>query len=244
MRKEIIITRPPPLNEKSAGVWRENGFEVYLIPFFELQWLYTGINFSDLYHEDQFIPYIIVTSELAILALSCMTAHRGFTLISVGLSSKLYAQSLGFHKVYTAPQQGVAALCKYISQYIKKDQPLLYLRGEKVSYDLVSDLSEKGYKVKDFMVYSLSPSLLFLENITPVLTNLNDKNHVGITCYSPRILEGIERIFHEKHPSFFEKCILLTLGIPHGKPCPEWGKVIYASTNSECIDTINKIEYL
>jgi uroporphyrinogen-III synthase len=155
----VLVTRPHPDDEATAGALRARGFEVLQAPM---------LRFEPVpFHDDADARYgaIIVTSANALRAIAPHLAGSRLLklpLFAVGEHTASAARDAGFGEVMTA--KGDAAVLRDLvlasvkTRQLKKAATLLYLAGADLARDLAGELSEKGFTVVTHTTYRMIPA--------------------------------------------------------------------------------------
>jgi uroporphyrinogen-III synthase len=155
----VLVTRPQPDNEATAGALRERGFAVLLAPMLRFE----PVAFRD--DPDARYDAVIVTSANALRALEGQAAAgrlAALPLFAVGDSTADAARRAGFARVSVA--RGSAAdlrdlvLARVKARKLKKDGALLHLAGADLSGDLAGELTASGLHVVTRTVYRMAPT--------------------------------------------------------------------------------------
>ena len=155
----VLVTRPHPDDEATAGALRARGFEVLQAPM---------LRFEPVpFHDDADARYgaIIVTSANALRAIAPHLAGSRLLklpLFAVGEHTASAARDAGFGEVLTA-RGDAAALRELVlgcvkSKQLKKASTLLYLAGADLARDLAGELGEKGFTVVTHTTYRMIPA--------------------------------------------------------------------------------------
>jgi uroporphyrinogen-III synthase len=155
----VLVTRPHPDDEATAGALRARGFEVLQAPM---------LRFEPVpFHDDADARYgaIIVTSANALRAIAPHLAGSRLLklpLFAVGEHTASAAGDAGFSEVMTAKGDAAAlrdlVLASVKSKQLKKASPLLYLAGADLARDLSGELGEKGFTVVTQTTYRMVPA--------------------------------------------------------------------------------------
>jgi uroporphyrinogen-III synthase len=155
----VLVTRPHPDDESTAGALRARGFEVLQAPM---------LRFEPVpFHDDADARYgaVIVTSANALRAIAPHLAGSRLLklpLFAVGERTASAARDAGFGEVMAAKgdaaalRDQVAASVK--SKQLKKASTLLYLAGADLARDLSGELGEKGFTVVTHTTYRMVPA--------------------------------------------------------------------------------------
>lgn len=155
----VLVTRPHPDDEATAGLLRARGFEVLQAPMLRFE----PVPFHD--DADERYGAIIVTSANALRAIA---SHLGnsrllkLPLFAVGEHTASTARDAGFGEVKTA--KGDAAVLRDLvlasvkTKQLKKGATLLYLAGADLARDLAGELGEKGFTVVTHTTYRMVPA--------------------------------------------------------------------------------------
>jgi len=155
----ILVTRPHPDGETTAGALRARGFEVVLAPMLRFE--------PAPFHDDADTPYgaVIVTSANALRGIESQLKDNPLLklpLFAVGEHTAAAARAIGFKNVISA--QGDAAtlrdrvLAGAKAKTLKKASPLLYLAGADLARDLAGELGERGFTVVTQTTYRMIPA--------------------------------------------------------------------------------------
>src|SRR5882672_8950006 len=155
----VLVTRPHPDDEATAGALRARGFEVLRAPM---------LRFEPVpFHDDADARYgaIIVTSANALRAIASHLADSRLLklpLFAVGEHTASAARDAGFGEVIAAKGDAGAlrdlVLAAVKSKQLKKASTLLYLAGADLARDLVGELGEKGFTVVTHTTYRMIPA--------------------------------------------------------------------------------------
>jgi uroporphyrinogen-III synthase len=155
----VLVTRPHPDDETTAGALRARGFEVLQAPM---------LRFEPVpFHDDVDARYgaIIVTSANALRAIGPHLAGSRLLelpLFAVGEATASAARDAGFGEVMTGTGGGAAlrdlVLASVKSKQLKKSSTLLYLAGADLARDLSGELGEKGFTVVTHTTYRMVPA--------------------------------------------------------------------------------------
>jgi uroporphyrinogen-III synthase len=155
----VLVTRPHPDDEATAGALRARGFEVLQAPMLRFE----PVPFHD--DADERYGAIIVTSANALRAIAPHLAGSRLLklpLFAVGEHTASAARDAGFGEVMTA--KGDAAVLRDLvlasvkTRQLKKAATLLYLAGADLARDLAGELSEKGFTVVTHTTYRMIPA--------------------------------------------------------------------------------------
>jgi uroporphyrinogen-III synthase len=155
----VLVTRPHPDDEATAGALRARGFEVLQAPMLRFE----PVPFHD--DADERYSAIIVTSANALRAIAPhLTGSRllKLPLFAVGEHTASAARDAGFGEVLTA--KGDAAVLRDLvlasvkTKQLKKAATLLYLAGADLARDLAGELGEKGFTVVTHTTYRMVPA--------------------------------------------------------------------------------------
>src|SRR6187397_1411942 len=155
----VLVTRPHPDDEATAGALRARGFEVLQAPM---------LRFEPVpFHDDADARYgaIIVTSANALRAIASHLAGSRLLklpLFAVGEHTASAARDAGFAEVIAAKGDAGAlrdlVLAAVKSKQLKKASTLLYLAGADLARDLSGELGEKGFTVVTHTTYRMVPA--------------------------------------------------------------------------------------
>src|SRR3954470_4146345 len=141
----VLVTRPHPDDEATAGLLRARGFEVLQAPMLRFE----PVPFHD--DADENYGAIIVTSANALRAIAPHLAGSRLLklpLFAVGEHTASAARDAGFGEVLTAKGDAAAlrdlVLASVKAKQLKKASTVLYLAGADLARDLAGELGEKG----------------------------------------------------------------------------------------------------
>ena len=166
----ILITRQLHDSKDLIQKFKSNGFKVSNLPLLK-------INKSD-YNEIKINNHnaIIFTSSNAIKFLDLKNISKNILCFCVGSYTEKTARSNGFQNVFAA-DGNVRNLKELVQQNLSvKDNKILYVSGDIVSYPLDKELISEGYNVERLINYTikhkedLDPS--FLESLKKDMPNL------------------------------------------------------------------------
>jgi uroporphyrinogen-III synthase len=154
----VLVTRPHPDDEATAGALRARGFEVLQAPMLR----FAAVPFQD----DVDVRYdaVIVTSANALRAIEPQLAGSRLLelpLFAVGDHTASAARGAGFGQVIAAKGDAAAlrdlVLAGVKSKHLKRGSTLLYLAGADLARDLAGELGEKGFTVVTHTTYRMIP---------------------------------------------------------------------------------------
>jgi uroporphyrinogen-III synthase len=154
----VLVTRPHPDDEATAGALRARGFEVLRAPMLR----FAAVPFQD----DVDVRYdaVIVTSANALRAIEPQLAGSRLLelpLFAVGDHTASAARGAGFGQVIAAKGDAAAlrdlVLAGVKSKHLKRGSTLLYLAGADLARDLAGELGEKGLTVVTHTTYRMIP---------------------------------------------------------------------------------------
>jgi uroporphyrinogen-III synthase len=155
----VLVTRPHPDDEATAGALRARGFEVLRAPMLR----FAAVPFH--YDADAHYDAVIVTSANALRAIEPQLKGSRLLelpLFAVGEHTASAARSAGFGQVIAAKGGDAAALRDLVlagvkSKQLKRASTLLYLAGADLARDLAGELGEKGFTVVTHTTYRMIP---------------------------------------------------------------------------------------
>jgi len=154
----ILVTRPQPDDQTTAGALRARGFEVLLAPMLRFEAL--------AFHEDADTHYgaVIVTSANALRGIESRikgSSMLKLPLFAVGEHTATAARNAGFAHVISAGGDAAGlrdcVLAGVKRKALKKASPLLYLAGADLARDLAGELGESGFTVVTQTTYRMIP---------------------------------------------------------------------------------------
>jgi uroporphyrinogen-III synthase len=154
----VLVTRPHPDDEATAGALRARGFEVLRAPMLR----FAAVPFQD--DVDARYDAVIVTSANALRAIEPQLAGSRLLelpLFAVGDHTASAARRAGFGQVIAAKGDAAAlrdlVLAGVKSKHLKRGRALLYLAGADLARDLAGELGEKGFTVVTHTTYRMIP---------------------------------------------------------------------------------------
>jgi len=166
----ILITRQLHDSKDLIQKFKSNGFKVSNLPLLK-------INKSN-YNEIKINNHnaIIFTSSNAIKFLDLKNINKNILCFCVGSYTEKTARSNGFQNVFAA-DGNVRNLKELVQQNLSvKDNKILYVSGDIVSYSLDKELIYEGYNVERLINYTVKHNeildLSFLESLKKDMPNL------------------------------------------------------------------------
>ncbi|HEU4660322.1 MAG TPA: uroporphyrinogen-III synthase [Pseudolabrys sp.] len=144
----VVVTRPQPDGDRTAGALREHGHEVILAPLMRVETVD-----ADLSGE---FSAVIITSANALRASAGREQFATLTrlpLFAVGARSAAVAREHGFGTVISAHGDAKSLVRLIAARCATASAPLLYLAGEDRAADLEGELAQKGIPAKTAVVY-------------------------------------------------------------------------------------------
>ncbi len=146
----VLLTRPLEDSIDLIKRFKDKGFTVSHLPLIKINKLdYPELNSSE-------YKIIILTSSNAIRNLNTKDFDKKSLCFCVGDATEKTAKQKGFYNTFSAGGN-VKNLQELILQNLeKKNEKILYVSGELVSYDLDKDLIKEGFNVQRLINYSVS----------------------------------------------------------------------------------------
>ena len=151
----ILVTRPLPDGETTAGALRTRGFEVVLAPMLRFE----PVAFHD---DGDAYGAVVVTSANALRAIAPRLPGSPLLklpLFAVGDHTADAARGCGFANVISAKSDADGlrerVLASVKAKALKKTSPLLYLAGADLARDLPGELGERGFTVVTQTTYRM-----------------------------------------------------------------------------------------
>jgi len=146
----VLLTRPLEDSIELIKRFKDKGFTVSHLPLIKINKLdYPKLNSSE-------YKIIIFTSSNAIRNLNTKDFDKKSFCFCVGDATEKTAKQKGFYNTFSAGGN-VKNLQELILQNLeKKNEKILYVSGELVSYDLDKDLIKEGFNVQRLINYSVS----------------------------------------------------------------------------------------
>jgi uroporphyrinogen-III synthase len=146
----IIVTRPEPDGSRQAETLAARGHEVVLAPLLTVEFV-RGVPL-----QTDGAQALIATSRNALRALSAH-AERDVALklplFAVGEGTARLAQELGFADVTIGLGTGSELGTLIAGELRPEDGPLVHLAGETLAFDLKGALEERGFSVRQPVLY-------------------------------------------------------------------------------------------
>ena len=166
----ILLTRQLPDSKDLIQKFKSNGFKVSNLPLLEIS--KSDYNETKIYNHNA----IIFTSSNAIRFLDLKNINKNILCFCVGSYTEKTARSNGFQNVFAA-DGNVRNLKELIQQNLsEKNNKILYVSGDVVSYPLDKELISEGYNVERLINYTVKHNenldLSFLESLKIDMPNL------------------------------------------------------------------------
>ena len=166
----ILLTRQLQDSKDLIQKFKSNGFKVSSLPLLRVNKL--NYNKIKIYNHNA----IIFTSSNAIRFLDLKNIKKNILCFCVGLYTEKTARSIGFQNVFAA-DGNVRNLKELIQQNLSvRDNKILYVSGDVVSYPLDKELISEGYKVERLINYTVNHNenldSSFLESLKQDIPNL------------------------------------------------------------------------
>ena len=166
----VLLTRNLEESKNLIQKFKSNGFKVSNLPLLEI----SKVNYNETKINN--FNAIIFTSSNAIKFLDLKNIDKNILCFCVGSSTEKTARSNGFQRVYAA-DGNVRNLKELVQQILSaKDNKVLYVSGEVVSYPLDRELISEGYNVVRLINYSVKHNenldLSFLESLKKNIPDL------------------------------------------------------------------------
>ena len=166
----VLLTRNLEDSKSLIQKFKSNGFKVSTLPLLQIR----KVNYNELKLNN--FNAIIFTSSNAIKFLDLKNIDKNIFCFCVGSSTEKTARLSGFQRVYAA-DGNVRNLKELVQQNLSvKDNKLLYVSGEVVSYPLDRELISEGYNVVRLINYSVKHNenldLTFLESLKKNMPDL------------------------------------------------------------------------
>ncbi len=143
----ILLTRQLEDSKDLIQKFKSNGFKVSNLPLLEI----SKVNYNALKKNN--FNAIIFTSSNSIRFLDIKSIDKNIMCFCVGSSTEKTARLNGFQQVYAA-DGNVRNLKELVQQNLSsRDNKVLYVSGEVVSYPLDKELISEGYKVERLINY-------------------------------------------------------------------------------------------
>ena len=166
----ILLTRQLQDSKDLIKKFKSNGFKVSNLPLLEINKLY--------YNEIKNYNYnaIIFTSSNAIKFLNLKNIKKNILCFCVGSYTEKTARSNGFQNVIAA-DGNVRNLKELVQQNLSiKDNKILYVSGDILSFPLDKELISEGYNVERLINYTVKHNknldISFLDSLKKDMPNL------------------------------------------------------------------------
>ena len=166
----ILLTRQLEDSKDLIQKFKSNGFKVSILPVLEINKL--DYNEIKIYNHNA----IMFTSSNSIRFLDLKNINKNILCFCVGSYTEKTARSYGFQNVFAA-DGNVRNLKELIQQNLsEKDNKILYVSGDVVSYPLDKELISEGYNVERLINYTVKHieklDLSFLKALKKDMPNL------------------------------------------------------------------------
>ena len=166
----VLLTRNLEDSKNLIQKFKSNGFKVSNLPLLEIN----KVNYNETKINN--FNAIIFTSSNAIKFLDLKNIDKNILCFCVGSSTEKTARSNGFQRVYAA-DGNVRNLKELVQQNLSaKENKVLYVSGDVVSYPLDGELISEGYNVVRLINYSVKYNenldLSFLESLKKNMPDL------------------------------------------------------------------------
>ena len=166
----VLLTRNLEDSKDLIQKFKSNRFKVSNLPLLEI----SKVNYSEIKIFD--FNAIIFTSSNAIKFLDLKNINKHVLCFCVGSSTEKTARLKGFQQVFAA-DGNVRNLKELVQQNLSvKDNKILYVSGDIVSYPLDKDLISEGYNVERLINYTVSHNknldLSFLNSLKKDMPNI------------------------------------------------------------------------
>ena len=146
----VLLTRPLEDSLELIKRLKDKGFTVSHLPLIKINKLnYPKLNSSE-------YKIIVFTSSNAIRNLDTKDFDKNILCFCVGDATERTAKQKGFHNTFSAGGNARNLRELILQNLEKKNEKILYISGEVVSYDLDKDLIKEGFNVQRLMSYSVS----------------------------------------------------------------------------------------
>ena len=166
----ILLTRQLQDSKDLIQKFKSNGFKVSNLPLLEIS--KSDYNETKIYNHNA----IIFTSSNAIRFLDLKNINKNILCFCVGSYTEKTARSNGFQNVFAA-DGNVRNLKELVQQNLSvKNNKILYVSGDVVSYPLDKELIAEGYNVERLINYTVKHNenldLSFLKSLKKDMPNL------------------------------------------------------------------------
>lgn len=174
----ILVTRPQPDADHTAGLLRARGHDAIICPLMEIV---PNVDAQTLNTKD--LQAVLITSANGARALAAVSADRDLRILAVGVASAEAARNEGFRRVESADGD-VDTLAALVQQTLDpKDGKLLHVAGSVTAGDLSGFLAQQGFEIEKVALYHANTADLLPRLIE---TGLKSQNFDAIVLFSPR----------------------------------------------------------
>ena len=173
----LLVTRPPPDGERTAGALRAGGHDVLAVPMLRMQTLSFEV-------PDRPYAGVVMTSANAARAIAGHPRCAGLAKLpafAVGAHTAEAARIAGFAHVQCAQGDRMALAATLRERLGAPAQPLLYLAGEDRAGD--GELAPSGVALVTAVVYRMVKAARFSESVTSAL---RERQVDGVLHFSRR----------------------------------------------------------
>jgi uroporphyrinogen-III synthase len=148
----VLITRPEPDGIKLKGLLEQRGHDATVVPFMSMIPIGLSVDALD------GVTALLATSRNALRALvgsDALDIAKRLPVLTVGGATAEEARRLGFARVVKGPGTAADLVPLIASLLDPTEELLLHLAGERLAFDLASELGHQGFRVASEAVYRM-----------------------------------------------------------------------------------------
>lgn len=166
----------------------QNNCQVFVESLFQVKKNLLSENDWHFHHKNLF--GIVITSQNAVASLEKFKVNKNLKIFTVGKKTAQKIQDLGFSNIEIATENSAENLAKIIANHpnIKgfNERKIVYLRGQKINFDLKDYLQKKSINCQEIIVYKTVKKNILSEKL---ITNVKKNNYDSVLIFSKNSLE-------------------------------------------------------
>lgn len=189
----LLVTRPEPDGSAQVRLLTERGHEALLAPLSQVEFFDGNLQVPD------DLQAIIATSRNALRALSRLDALEGLLdvpLFAVGRATARLASDIGFIDVRQGGGTAKQLVAPILSQCNPDKGALLHPAGEKLAWDLKSELEKGSFIVLQPVVYRSGPVARLPDR---VIEAFRSRTLDGVILMSPESARNYVALIHSNN---------------------------------------------
>ena len=203
--KNILITRIPNNSQELANHLEKQGCKIYFQPLFKIYQNPLPQNFF--INQIDVDLNVIITSANALWALPQLTNSKSIKIFTVGAQSANLVRQLGFDQVLYPQNWGAQNLSDLILSHHDSFN-IVYLRGEKISYDFKTILLQNNFNYREVSVYKTQA----IDDFSCSIIDLIKQNFFDeILIFSQNSLEIFYKLCVKNNLIEYLNCIIFLL---------------------------------